>query len=267
MRSQGHYEGLCQESLSEFVRSARWILGERDPDVALPPERMWGGVPTCAGQMALLPLAALYPGRPDLAYRAAYQLGFIDNGTAKDLNAALVAGLAQALSTEIEHGDIHAAWQQILQTMKRVDPYRYHQVPWVQRPISRWLAFAHSAAERAGKSPNRLFKILETEALPHYWWDAHFLIAVSFAILEMCDFDPLASLHLALDFGHDTDSAAQLIGAFAGALHGPSVFPARMREQVTDRLRVDYQQSLQEWVALLTGLPKEHDASLIVRLD
>ena len=83
----------------------------------------------------------------------------------------------------------------------------------------------------------------------------------------MCDFDPLASLHLALDFGHDTDSAAQLIGAFAGALHGPSVFPARMREQVTDRLRVDYQQSLQEWVALLTGLPKEHDASLIVRLD
>ena len=196
-----------------------------------------------------------------------YQLGFIDNGTAKDLNAALVAGLAQALSTEIEHGDIHAAWQQILQTMKRVDPYRYHQVPWVQRPISRWLAFAHSAAERAGKSPNRLFKILETEALPHYWWDAHFLIAVSFAILEMCDFDPLASLHLALDFGHDTDSAAQLIGAFAGALHGPAVFPARMREQVTDRLRVDYQQSLQEWVALLTGLPKEHDASLIVRLD
>ncbi len=57
IRSQEHYTGLCRDNLREFVKSARWVLGERNLDIALPPERMWGGVPTCAGQMALLPLA------------------------------------------------------------------------------------------------------------------------------------------------------------------------------------------------------------------
>jgi ADP-ribosylglycohydrolase len=266
VQTHGHYAKLCRENLSEYVKSAHWILGERNPEFALPPERMWAGVPTCAGQMALLPLATLYPDQPELAYRAAYQLGFIDNGTAKDLNAALVAGLAQALSLQADPSNAHMAWQTILQTMKDVDPYRYIDIPWVKRPITRWLEFAHNAAERANKSPKRLFTILETEAQPHYWWDAHFLIAVSFSILELCEFDPLASLHLALDFGHDTDSATQLMGAFIGALHGPDVFPEAMRKQVTQRLNIDYGESLSEWVDLLTSLPKEYNASSIIKL-
>lgn len=267
MQSRPHYAALCRENLHEFYKSAHWILGERDLNKALPPERLWAGVPTCAGQMVLLPLAALYSGQPKLAYRAAYQLGFIDNGSAKDLNAALVAGLAKALNMEIQSNMVHAAWQHIIKSMKDEDPYQYNQIPWVTRPIKRWLDFAHSAVQRADKRPKHLFKILETEASPHYWWDAHFLIAASFAFLEICDFDPLAAMHLALDFGHDTDSAAQLIGAFAGALHGPDIFPKAMRRQVSDRLQLDYGESLQEWVELLASLPKGRDISQIIKLD
>ncbi|MEO0632328.1 MAG: ADP-ribosylglycohydrolase family protein, partial [Planctomycetota bacterium] len=88
---------LADEGLGEYVLAARWVLGERDANTALPPERMWGGLGTCAGQMALPPIAAVHPGDPEAAYVAAYEIAFIDNGAARDLNAAIVAGLAEAL--------------------------------------------------------------------------------------------------------------------------------------------------------------------------
>jgi hypothetical protein len=267
VRAKPHYARLCQENLSEFIKSAQWLLGRRDPEQALPPERMWGGIPTCAGQMALLPLGALYPGQPELAYRAAYHLGFIDNGTAKDLNAALVAGLASALTTPFGPDNPQGAWRQVIQCMKATDPYRYHDIPWVERPIQRWLDFAHNASARAQHRPKQLFHILENEASPHYWWDAHFLIAVTFSLLELCRFDALASLHLALDFGHDTDSAAQLIGAFAGALHGPDVFPATMQAQVVTRLQADYGESFSDWVDLLVTLPDTVKSTEIIQIE
>jgi len=267
VQSRPHYAQLCRENLGEFVKSAQWLLGKRDPEQALPPERMWGGVPTCAGQMALLPIGALYPGQPGLAYRAAYQIGFIDNGTAKDLNAALVAGIATAVSTDLDPRNPQAAWQQVIESMKATDPYRYNDIPWVERPIKRWLDFAHAAAARANQRPKRLFHILENEASPRYWWDAHFLIAAAFSLIELCRFDALAALHLALDFGHDTDSAAQLIGAFAGALHGPDIFPEVMQRRVITQLREDYSESFSDWVDLLVALPKTVKAEDIIRIE
>ncbi|MBL9126522.1 MAG: ADP-ribosylglycohydrolase family protein, partial [Verrucomicrobiales bacterium] len=96
------YAALASDWLEEWRFAARWILGERRIDRARPPERMWQGLPTCCGQMSLLPLAALYPGEPERAYRAAYHLAFFDNGFGKDLNASLVAGLAAALTVPVE---------------------------------------------------------------------------------------------------------------------------------------------------------------------
>jgi ADP-ribosylglycohydrolase len=267
VQSRPQYAGLCRANLKEFVKSAQWLLGKRDPEQALPPERMWAGVPTCAGQMALLPIGALYPGQPELAYRAAYHIGFIDNGTAKDLNAALVAGIATALSTSLNPPSPQIAWQEAIQSMKATDPYRYHDIPWVERPIQRWLDFAHSAATRAKHRPKQLFHILENEASPHYWWDAHFLIAVVFSLIDLCRFDALAALHLALDFGHDTDSAAQLIGAFAGALHGPDIFPEGMQKQVINQLHEDYGETFSDWVDLLVALPNTVKRTEVIRIE
>lgn len=248
------YKELCKKSLTELIKASRWVLGERNLNLALPPERLWGGVATNVGQMVLLSLSALYPGRPLDAYLATYHLGFFDNGPAKDINSAIAAGLAAALTTTVDDSNQMSAWKQVIETMKNTDPYQYSKIPWVGKPAIRWLDFAHSAVERADNKPKKLFEILENEGKPRYWWDAHFIFASAFAILEFCRFNSLAALHLALDFGHDTDSAAQLIGAFAGAMYGTKVFPEKMRLLVTTQLQKDYDQSLCEWVELLLSL-------------
>jgi len=268
------YAELCRKSGLEFNRAARWVLGQRDSDQAAPPERLWGGLDTCCGQMALLPLAAIYAGRPRQAYQAAYQLGFVDNGPGKDINAALVAGLAFALSAPALSATSAAStlderrggWQSVTATMNRTDPYQYADVPWVARPITRWLQFASDAVHRAEGQPKRLYRLLEEEAEVRYFWEAHFVVALGFAMIEFCDYEPLAALHLLLDFGHDTDSVAQLMGAFIGALHGPDVFPVAMRQKVVKRLADDYDQSLTEWVELLLTLRAMSKVKEIVRL-
>ena len=253
VRSRPHYRELCEEWLGEYNKAARWVLGERDLPDALPVERLWGGVATNAGQMVLLPLGAVHAGEPEAAYRAAYHLGFVDNGEAKDINSALVAGLAAALATP-PGNDVKRRWEHVYSAIRSVDPYVYGRMRAVRRSTVRWLDFARKAVQRSDRKPKRLFEILEREAQPRYFWDAHFVFVSTFAILELCDFDPLASLHLALDFGHDTDSTAQLLGAFVGAIDGAGVFPAPMRRQVTTRLKEDYDQSVDEWTELLLAL-------------
>ncbi len=261
------YRKLCEEWLGEFIKAARWVLGERNLNTALPPERIWGGVATNAGQMILLPVSALYPGRPSDAYRASYHLAFFDNGPARDINSAAAAGLAVALALRVDTSSQISAWNHVIESMKTTDPYQYSKIPWVGKPAARWLDFAHSAAQRADGKPKRLFEILENEGKPHYWWDAHFIFASAFAVLEFCRFNALASLHLALDFGHDTDSAAQLIGAFAGAMYGTKVFPEKMRLQIITQLQKDYDESVSEWVELLLSLNKIRQSPELIQFN
>jgi ADP-ribosylglycohydrolase len=246
------YRQLYEESFHEYNLAARWILGERRPELSRPASRLWGGVATVSGQMCLPPLAALFPGDPEQAYRAAYSIGFIDLGTGKDMNAAVVAGLAAALSDT--NPDTKVRWRSTLTAMRTVDPYDYADIKFVSRPLLKWLDFAESAARRAAGRPARLYEILEKEGRPVYWWDAHFIITSALAFLHLCQFEPLAAMHLSLDFGHDTDSVAQTIGAFAGAIHGTEIFPQPFREAVTKRLSIDYGEDINEWVDLLVEL-------------
>lgn len=244
---------LNEECFREFCYAAHWVLGERDLRKARPPARQWSGVATCAGQMTLLPIAGIFPGNPTAAYRAAYSVGFIDNGPGKDLNAALVAGLATAIAPT-ENTQADSQWNNVIKTIRETDPLGYSQVKFVGRPLHKWLDLAHSIAEKADGQPTRLFAMLEKDAEPVYWWDAHFIIVCAFSILRFCKYNPLAAMHLVLDFGHDTDSAAQVIGAFAGAIHGPAVFPAKMRDTVLERVSADYHEDLDEMVNLLLVL-------------
>ena len=250
------YKELCEQSLREYCKAARWLHGSRDLKNAAPPDRIWGGVPTCSGQMTMLPLAAIYPGRPVEAYRAAYALSFFDVGSAKDLNSAVVAGLAFALrqATPVDQESCRQVWQKIGCVMRSTDPYRYAEIPYVIRPTEQWLDFAHTAASRAQKKPKRLFEILEQEGQVKYFWESHFVLTLVFSVIEFCDYDPLAAMALVLDFGHDTDSAAQLLGAFIGALYGPELFPKHLQQPVVKQLAADYDASVDTWTNLLLSL-------------
>ncbi|MSU63828.1 MAG: hypothetical protein EXS31_15750 [Pedosphaera sp.] len=250
------YATLAADWLEEWQFAARWILGERDLARARPPERMWQSLPTCSGQMTLPPLAALFAGQPDRAYRAAWHLAFFDNGYGRDMNAALIAALAQALVTPVDLSNPRPAWVKVLAVLRDTDPFGFARIRWTQRAVHRWLDFAHRTAKEAAGRPARMFAVFEREFAQNAKWEAQIPFAVMFGCLEMCDYDPMAALQLSQEWGHDTDSYAQLLGAFIGALHGPVLFRAAWRTAVAERLQADYHVDIEDECKLLARLQR-----------
>lgn len=242
---------LHDEGLREFRYAARWILGERRHDLARPPERQWGGVATCAGQMVLLPIAGLYPGHPEKAYRKTWELDFVDSSFARDFCAALVAGLAMLCAPTTKWESPRSAGNAFLKCVRDTDPYQLSQVPYVGRPMLQWLDLSTDIARRAQGRPAELYRLLETEGEPKYWWDAHFTFLVPLTILQFCEFHCVPAIRMCLDFGHDTDSYAQVAGAIGGAIQGAGVFPEESRRQVAEQLAVDYNEEIADWTQLL----------------
>ncbi|MEO0512345.1 MAG: ADP-ribosylglycohydrolase family protein [Planctomycetota bacterium] len=246
---------LVEDNLREYLYAARWVVGERDPSRALPPTRIWAALPTCAGQMALPPLAGLAPGNPDAAYRFAHDAAFFDTGPAKDTNAAFVAGLAFALTLEAPSpGGRRAAWQQVKSVMRECDPYRYDDVPWTTRPIHRVLDTAERLAEESQGEPAALIAAIEGLTPPirdRAWWESDIILIMAFAAIELADAHPTASMRLAIELGYDTDSTAQAVGLVLGAMNGLSVFPRALRDPPRQTLRSDYNADVDEWTELL----------------
>lgn len=267
VQSRPGYAELSEAWLEEWLYATRWVLGERDPSKSLPRERLWNGLPTCCGQMVLPPLAAVFAGRPEEAYRAAYHLAYFDNGWGKDLNAALVAGLATALVTPVAKGARSERWEPILTALRETDPYHYGKIPWTQRSVDRWLDVALRLAREAEKRPARLFAALEREFRQTIKWEAQVPFVVTFAVLALAEYDPLAALQLSIEWGHDTDSYAQLVGAFVGAVHGADVFDAELRETVRRRLRLDYGADVDGYVELLERLRRRNRSESLFRVD
>lgn len=251
---------LVDEGLREYRYAARWELGERDLSIALPTERLWGGIDNCSGQMMFLPIAGLFPGQPENAYRATYALDWIDSNNARDMCSSLVAGLSALLSSDNAHPRDNAKlparerWEVLWTTMRETDPYRFAEVPFAGRPLHRWLDLANEFVVRAEGSPKKLFELLESDGKPTYWWDAHFTLLVPIAMISFCELDSRAAIRLTIEFGHDTDSYLQVLCAMIGAVHGVLVFESDDLVQVTARLRIDYGEDVLEWLSTIRSL-------------
>ncbi len=231
---------LASAWLEQFGLAARWVLG--DSTAGRPPERAWGGIATMAGQMPFLPIALLAES-PEEAYRLTWAINFLDNGFGKDLTAGLVAGLNHAL----EPG---ATWESVERVMRDTDPFGFGEVPWVPRRLDLWLDTAARTAEEAEGSPSRLYELLELRSEAVTWWESWVPLLVTFSTARITGGNPLATLQVIQEFGHDTDSYLQLAGAFLGALHGVQVFPTELREQVAVSLEADYGDSVDRWLRL-----------------
>jgi len=241
-RLQGKYKPWYDKWMPEIHYSTYWVLG--DTIKGLPLSRIWGGIPTMAGQMPFLPIAALYPLDPEKAYLKTWELGFIDVGFAKDINAALVAGLAGALQPDSD-------WKRVEKYMRQTDPYSFNNVLYVPRRSNEWLDIAHGFVQRADGSIYKLFQILEKELHTKTWWEAWVPVVVVFACAEIVDYNPLAAMQLMMEFGHDTDSYAQVMGAVMGAIHGKEIFPVEMRETVNSRMKEQFGQNVDDWMDLI----------------
>ncbi|MFN0125315.1 MAG: ADP-ribosylglycohydrolase family protein [Verrucomicrobiales bacterium] len=251
-----HYretETLCLEWLAEFGYALAWLEGDRDPARARPPERLWNGLGTCCGQMTSLPLALLFPGQADEAYRAAWHIGFFDNGQAKDLNAALVGALAAALTVPVDQTPL-PAWEKVFAALLACDPWKHKDIPWCERAADRWLRVARAHVAAAQGEPARLFRALNQEFAHTVKWEAQVPYTLLVATVLLAEGDPLAAMQLAIEWGHDTDSDAQMLGAFAGALFGWQIFPEHVRSPVEARLQADYGESVDAWLTLCDAL-------------
>ncbi len=239
---QPSYRDNYDEWIPEIAYATNWALGKRQD--AYPVERIWGGIPTMEGQMPFLPIAAINPANPEWCYKKCYELGYFDIGVAKDINSALVAGLAAALQKD-------GSWESMERAMRNVDPYKYNDTLYVKRELTKWLDLAHSLAKQADGSPSRLFELLEANLDTVYWWEAWVPIVVVFSIAETANYHPLACMQLTMEFGHDTDSYAQVMGAMLGAIHGKNVFPRAMRETVNRRMKEQFGQNIDDWMCIL----------------
>ena len=47
------------------------------------------------------------------------------------------------------------------------------------------------------------------------------------------------------------DSYAQVMGAFMGAIHGPDIFPKKMRNTINDRMKEQFGQNINDWMILI----------------
>jgi ADP-ribosylglycohydrolase len=264
LRAREGWSRLRQDWLTEWWYACRWVLGERDLARARPPERMWNGLATCCGQMTSLPLACVFAGAPDQAYQSAFGLGFFDNGWGRDLNAAFIAGLSVALVLP-EDMDPMSSWKSVVAAMRSTDPYGHAQIPWCQRSVERWLGLAERLVLESKGEPARLFAGLDREFRDTVKWEAQVPLTVMAACWELAGGDALTALTLTLEWGHDTDSYAQIAGALAGALHGPEIFPVSWRSAVEQRLLADYRVSLEAEVDLLATLQTAARTREVVR--
>ncbi|MEM6690528.1 MAG: ADP-ribosylglycohydrolase family protein, partial [Planctomycetota bacterium] len=241
-----------EEGFREYRYAARWILGQREPSVAKPVERLWAGIDNCSGQMMLPPLACMYPGKPGEAYRKAFQIDFIDAPGARDMAAAWLAGLAAVLG-EKETDPARQRWSVLWDAMRSTDPFEFSKTPFAGRPLHRWMDLAMDVAERANGRPWRLFELLETDGRPLYWWDAHYTLLVPISILVFCQYKPLAAMRLTMDFGHDSDSYLQTLGCMVGAVYGEGIFDKAMRSAIDADMARQYGASIESWMAVFSG--------------
>ena len=254
IKTHSGYDTLVNQWLGESYKSIQWILGNRKIGEAYPPERLWNALPTCYGQMALPPVAAIYPGQAEKAYKAAYSLAWFENGFAKDMIAAIVAGLAKGLSLDPKQHTDEQLWIDVINTMKNTDPYQYNQVPWSERAVNRWFRLVDELVDASQGSPQKLFELMDVEFKNTVKWEAQVPFVVIFSCVKICKYNPLAALQLSIEWGWDHDSYAQLLGAFVGAIYGPEIFKPEWKLAVENQLMKDYNESVADWISTLTSL-------------
>ena len=72
---------------------------------------------------------------------------------------------------------------------------------------------------------------------------------------------------LSIEWGWDHDSYAQLLGAFIGAIYGPDIFNEEMKNAVTKRLQLDYDEGVDEWVETLARIREVGKTNKLFKIE
>ena len=211
--------------------------------------RFYGGEMSCAGMLYAPVIGAAFPGRPEEAYRAAYELAIFDLGYARDLTG-LTAALTSAAFTP------GAGPQHFIDVMREVDPEEYFRSRLLGRVAYQQFRQARAIVRQAkhhtpSEQEQKDFRLpvgypydsltyaqtlkayeLLAEAAQDVPFHAGEINLINLTALLFSDYKFGPAMEFVTNYGRDNDTVAAITGGILGALGGFSTLPVADRERV-----------------------------------
>jgi hypothetical protein len=211
--------------------------------------RFYGGEMACAGMLYAPVIGAVYPGRPEAAYQAAYDLALFDLGYARDITGLTAALTAAAFSAGARSDTLAAVLRDVdpegffrSRLLGRVAYRQYQQARAIVREARR-LTVEEMQQDDLRLPDNypydtlqyartvKAYELLDKakQDVPFHAGEIHL---INLTALLFTDLDFSASLQFITNYGRDNDTVAAVTGAILGALHGFSHLPRDQRDLV-----------------------------------
>jgi hypothetical protein len=211
--------------------------------------RFYGGEMSCAGMLYAPALGAAYPGRPERAYAAAYDLALFDQGYARDITGLTAAFTAAAFDPAADSLLFRRVMQETdpagffrSRLLGRVAYQQYRQARGIVREANR-LSVEDVRNMKLRLPPGypydsltygrttRTYQLLAEarQDVPFHAGEVH-LINLTAMLFADYQFGP--AMEFIVNYGRDNDTVAAVTGAILGALHGFNALPEANREMV-----------------------------------
>ncbi|MEO0732668.1 MAG: ADP-ribosylglycohydrolase family protein [Bacteroidota bacterium] len=208
--------------------------------------RFYGGEMACAGMLYAPVIGATFPGRPEEAYRAGYDLALFDLGYARDVTGLTAALTAAAFSPDAKLDtftnvlrDIDPADFFRSRLLGRVTYQQYKLARSIVRQARR-VAVANPDLHLPDEYPYDSLTYTQTikayELLAKARQDAPFhageIHLINLTALLYSELDFSRALEFVTNYGRDNDTVAAVTGAILGARNGFNQLPQDQRELV-----------------------------------
>ncbi len=277
-------DGLEPEPLEDEMRRVTWLqewakitraYGSGDVDAYRNTlSRFYGGEMSCAGMLYAPVFGAVYPGRPEKAYEAAYELGLFDLGYARDITGITAALTAVAFRDTVGPEDFRNVLREVdpagffrSRLLGRVAYQQFRQARAIVRETGRMTE--QDARKRKLRLPDdypydslsfarttRAYELLDKakQDVPFHAGEIHL---INLTALLFSDFEFGPALEFVTNYGRDNDTVAAVTGAILGASHGFKRLPEEQRELVLrvnrEVLHIDLERAARELTEVVLG--------------
>ena len=194
---------------------------------------IFSGEPTNGAIMSNSPIGVMAACRPDEAYQAGFDLGFLTDGYAKTASAMMVAAIAEAMRpTPTVDGVISAAVDAHLSFAKRREGPHWNELEWKYDPNLHALQQGVEIAKRESDLRAVERALYETLEWGHLFSEATHTLVVPLTMFVATGGDFKRSVIACVMYARDNDSYASVVGALIGAYHGVGAIPQDWVETV-----------------------------------
>ena len=259
VRDLRNTEGVEPEPLEDHMRRVTWLqewakvsrayVGGEIDRYRDAMSKFYGGEMACAGMLYAPAIAAAYPGRPDAAYRAAYDLAIYDLGYARDITAITAALTAAAFTQSLDRDTLKGVVRDIdpqdffrSRLLGRVTFQQFRTARTIVRTANR---LTLEEVRRTGTRPPAAYPYdsltyartlnaydqlsTASQDVPFHAGEVH-LINLTALLFSEFEFD--RAMQFVTNYGRDNDTVAAVTGAILGAQHGYTRLPRDQRETV-----------------------------------